>query len=122
MAVVAQLIDMITYLTEKSADVNSKDENGETALHMVIKTFDIPAIKILLATGAASNARSRDGNSPLHHFASSRLVIALRSGSGPSQRTPRSTSKIRTAKRRSTSPRLLVTSLLCLSSSRRPRT
>ncbi len=54
-------------LLSKGADVNSKTNNGWTALHWAGSMKDKPIVaRLLLSNGADVNARTSDGRTPLH--------------------------------------------------------
>ena len=48
-------------------DVNATDGNGDTAMHLAVKTPAITDfVRLLLSHGASANIRNRDGFTPLH--------------------------------------------------------
>jgi ankyrin repeat protein len=53
---------VIAALVRAGADVNARDENGDTALH---STIDGELAKALIAAGADVNAKDNDGDTPL---------------------------------------------------------
>ena len=57
----------MTYLNKPGAPVlNARDgSTGEGALHIVVKRHDETWLAVLLARGAQTEARDRDGNTPL---------------------------------------------------------
>lgn len=69
--VAAGNIDQVKSLISKGADVNAKDEKGNTPLHLVArygyKQKDMA--ELLIARGADVNAKNRDGWTPLHSTA-----------------------------------------------------
>uniref|UniRef100_A0A915KCB5 Ion transport domain-containing protein n=1 Tax=Romanomermis culicivorax TaxID=13658 RepID=A0A915KCB5_ROMCU len=68
-------------LLKSGADVNSKLENGQTALHIASKTGDVKMIKLLLSEGAEPLATSVHGETPLHvtarfcHFEAAKTLL-----------------------------------------------
>lgn len=67
-----------------STVVNTRDEDGDQALHIVVKRRDLYWVQFLLANGAELNGRDRAGNTPLLLAASLgfseavRLMVSLR--------------------------------------------
>jgi ankyrin repeat protein len=55
--------DVVKLLLVKGADVNAKDKDGSTPLHLA-DNEDV--VKLLLAKGADVNAKDKDGRTPLH--------------------------------------------------------
>ena len=65
---------------EKGADVNARDELGNTALHSAVQFCEDPAVvKVLLGQGADVNVRDEDGWTPLHSI----FGFGLDSSRGP---------------------------------------
>ena len=54
-------------LISNGADVNAKDEEGNTALHLAAGFDEVEVIKILVSSGADINAINSAGDTPLHH-------------------------------------------------------
>ena len=54
---------------EQGADVNTKDKNGQTSLHLAVKFCDTKLCKLLLQHGADVNTKDKDGRTPLHDAA-----------------------------------------------------
>jgi ankyrin repeat protein len=52
-------------LLEHGADVNEKNEDGDTALHLAVTRCDVAAVKLLLASKADSGVRNTDDKTPL---------------------------------------------------------
>ncbi|RYP47734.1 hypothetical protein DL768_006270 [Monosporascus sp. mg162] len=63
-----------------AADVNAKDINGETPLHMLLKSPNTPndILKLLLNKGANVNAQDNDSQAPLYEACVSENVGAAR--------------------------------------------
>lgn len=56
---------ILRYLKSK-ADVNSKDNKGNTALHYAVLNCDIPVVQLLIIFGATSNVANEKGETPLN--------------------------------------------------------
>jgi len=56
----------IKYLIERGADVNAKEEYGNTPLHWASIENHIELAKLLIERGADVNAKRNDGETPLH--------------------------------------------------------
>ena len=67
--------DIITTIKEKGeflnegADVNAKDNKGNTPLHKAAQKGHLEFIEFLVGKGADVNAKNDDGNTPLHRAA-----------------------------------------------------
>jgi ankyrin repeat protein len=64
-------------LIERGADVQCRDENGSTLLHIACGRTDSRILEALIAAGADLDAQDGDGNTPLHCSVSSLNVIAV---------------------------------------------
>lgn len=49
----------------RGADINARDENGDTVLHLACRRGRLPLIRLLLYHGADVNAKNNDGKTPL---------------------------------------------------------
>lgn len=49
-------------------DLNEKDDNGRTALHIACEYDNINALEELIEANACVNIRAKDGSTPLHVF------------------------------------------------------
>ncbi|MES2624725.1 MAG: ankyrin repeat domain-containing protein [Pseudomonadota bacterium] len=58
-------LDAITVLLDAGADVNVRDPNQETALHLAAKALHPGIVRALIAHGAALDAADKDGLTPL---------------------------------------------------------
>lgn len=69
-AVIRQLEDVVRYLVEEEhADVNARNDNSDTPLHLAAARESTPISQCLIGAGAKVNAMNRDGNAPLHNAA-----------------------------------------------------
>ena len=53
-------------LINRGADVNTKDKNGKTILHIAIENNYEDIVKFLIQNKADVNIKDNDGNTPLH--------------------------------------------------------
>jgi ankyrin repeat protein len=58
--------DVVKLLLDKKADVNAKNNDGTTPLHMAAQDGHRDAAELLLANGAEVNAKDNKGLTPLH--------------------------------------------------------
>jgi ankyrin repeat protein len=72
--------DLITLLLENKVDVNARDPDGNTALHIAIVNLERPkdVVQVLLAHHANPNIRNSYGNSPLHLSSLGTRILAAR--------------------------------------------
>jgi ankyrin repeat protein len=54
-------IRAIEWLVGRAADVNAKNNNGDTPLHLAAYYGYVPAMELLVGRGANVNARNKDG-------------------------------------------------------------
>ncbi|OXU20402.1 hypothetical protein TSAR_008714 [Trichomalopsis sarcophagae] len=59
-------LSSIRHLLENGANINSKDENGNTLLHLAVKNDNIDVVKLLLNKGALVNDKTESGRTALH--------------------------------------------------------
>ena len=59
----------VVRLLRDGADVDARDHEGRTALHVAAHAGNMEAVEFLILYGADVNARQRDGRDPLHHAA-----------------------------------------------------
>jgi uncharacterized protein len=59
--------DKVTEALSKPGNtmLSARDDNGDTALHIVAKRKDLPWLQFLLSKGAPMDARDRQGNTPM---------------------------------------------------------
>ena len=63
--------DAVRMLIEKGANLESKDQNGRTALILgAVRSQNLEAVKLLLEKGANIEAKDNNGWSPLWHATS----------------------------------------------------
>ena len=68
----------VTVLLEAGADLNAREENGWTPLHLAAGSSETPGIiAALLEAGADLNARDRFGQPPLHTAARSSKIPGI---------------------------------------------
>ena len=53
-------------LLEHDADVNAKNDKGDTPLHLSATFINVTVAELLIANGADVNAKNNDGHTPLH--------------------------------------------------------
>jgi ankyrin repeat protein len=58
--------NLAEFLIEKGADVNARNESGDTPLHKAASCGHGYLIEVLLSNGANMDAKNGDGNTPLH--------------------------------------------------------
>lgn len=59
----------VALLVSRGADVNARDKDGDTALHVAARSGKPGAVEALLAAGADVNAKGQYGRTPLHEAA-----------------------------------------------------
>jgi ankyrin repeat protein len=57
--------ELVELLLTNKADVNAKDNDGETPLHFAAQEYDKDVAELLLAHKAKINAKNKDGETPL---------------------------------------------------------
>jgi len=57
---------MVVYLLENGADVDARDQPGNTALHVAVRNAHNDIASYLLDKGASIDAQDSNGNTPLH--------------------------------------------------------
>jgi ankyrin repeat protein len=65
---------------EIKIDIDEKNNDGETALHLAIDKSNVTAVRLLLSNGANPNVADKDGDTPLHwaaHYAKDMDIVDL---------------------------------------------
>lgn len=57
--------ELVVYLLEKGANINSQDEDGNTLLHKYVKYFNYEMVNTLMQIGADKNIENNNGESPV---------------------------------------------------------
>ena len=57
----------INFYIDKGVDLESKDENGKTILHLAVAVGDIDTVMKIIRMGADVNERDNEGKTPLHY-------------------------------------------------------
>jgi ankyrin repeat protein len=78
-AQVGHLVEMVDRLLASGADTDSRDENGETALHLAAHVGHAAVCTTLLDAGAPIEAASETGYTPLHMAAERGHAAIVRS-------------------------------------------
>ncbi|KAH8118108.1 ankyrin repeat-containing domain protein [Phellopilus nigrolimitatus] len=65
---------MVTFLLERNAEVDSKNNIGWTPLHCAVSAGREAVVRELLGAGANVNAKTSQGMTPLHYAASKQQV------------------------------------------------
>ena len=82
----------VTRLLDSGAEVDARDDRGNTALHLAILSGRAPAAFLLIKRGAALDAIGELGNTPLHlaiHRDEREVEETLRAAGAPEDRTNR---------------------------------
>jgi eukaryotic-like serine/threonine-protein kinase len=66
-AIFAQRHEFLRWLVEKGANVNARDNTGDTALSLAAKRGDVESLRYLLAHGADAASRNDEGETALDH-------------------------------------------------------
>jgi len=66
-------VDLAEVLIEKGAEVDAKDREGKTPLHIAAEQVDRDFAEFLLKNGADINAEDNDGNTPIYYARQNQL-------------------------------------------------
>jgi ankyrin repeat protein len=64
-------VEILQHFIEEGANLNAKDPDGQTALHLSIHSGDTSMVQFLLEKGADPEATAPNGNKPLYDAAES---------------------------------------------------
>ena len=70
-------VNVAELLVAKKAEVNAKDDKGDTPLHSAAKYDHKDVAEFLLANKADVNAQNNSGNMPLHAAAGFKDIVEL---------------------------------------------
>ncbi len=56
-----QILDTMSFLIERGANIHTADEDGNTVLHLAINNHNPEMIKLLLSRGAKADAKNNEG-------------------------------------------------------------
>jgi len=59
-------LDIATLLIEKGCNINEKDNDGYTPLHIACNKGNLDMVKLLIEKGCNINEKNNNGNTPLH--------------------------------------------------------
>ncbi|KAI1748987.1 ankyrin repeat-containing domain protein [Xylaria castorea] len=59
-------VDLVELLLDHEWDVNARDQNGDTALHLAAGRGLLSVMELLISRGADCNAHGKNGGTPLH--------------------------------------------------------
>lgn len=68
---------ILRLLIDQGADVNAKDNNGTTPLHIAAGQPRVEMAKMLIDHGADVRARTSSGSEPMHHVSSNEVLELL---------------------------------------------
>ena len=71
-------IEVLKYLVEKGASVNTRDDDDHTPLHHAAWYNSVDAVKYLVEKGANVNARDNSRRTPLHHAAHTNSIAVMK--------------------------------------------
>ena len=70
MAAMENYPELVKYFIEKGANINMKNNDGNTPLHLALKRKNKKIIKILMDNKAALDIPNSDGDIPFEYFTS----------------------------------------------------
>jgi ankyrin repeat protein len=65
-SVVCVNLEMLKFLVQRGADINSPTSDGETPLHIAVLDHESDIVNWLVEEGADVNAQDGNGDTPLH--------------------------------------------------------
>jgi hypothetical protein len=71
-------LEILSMLLENGLDINVKDENGQTALHKLVKANSPKLVKEFLNRGANPLIKDNKGNIPLNYAKSKEIISILK--------------------------------------------
>jgi ankyrin repeat protein len=71
-------MDIVEYLVGKGADINAKDNGGETPLHFAVSYDNLEIIKYLIKKRANVNIKDNGGKTPLDYVEDAEIIKFLR--------------------------------------------
>ena len=76
MAILKNSYKLVDYFIKKKLDVNKKNKNGNTPLHLAIQIGNHDIIKLLLDNGASIIIKNKQGKTP-YDFATKDIRVAF---------------------------------------------
>ena len=64
--VIEKNLDKVRIALNLKAEVNAKDGNGQTPLHVAARNNSLEVAELLISSGAEVNAKDNRGETPLH--------------------------------------------------------
>ncbi|MBA2367893.1 MAG: ankyrin repeat domain-containing protein [Candidatus Protochlamydia sp.] len=61
-------VEAVKLLRQKGANLNERDDQGQTALHTALEQMDIQRVEQLLELGANPNSKNFSGQTPMHNL------------------------------------------------------
>lgn len=84
-AIAVQDVELTKLLVHsEKTDINQKDENGESLLHVAVRNSNLAIVQILIDAGANVNQTDEKENLPIEETSNSEMIqLLLKSGSNP---------------------------------------
>ena len=67
-AIIDNYPELVSYIIEKNADVNKQNNDGDTALHLALKSQNFEIIKLIMSKKPALDIKNKEGIIPLDLF------------------------------------------------------